>query len=270
MGRSRTGCANVGRTVPKSDSVVQLPSVPAKTSSARDAEKKLRRLANPKRAAFVRGYFKCGPGEYGEGDKFFGLSVPDIRGLAREFRDLPLADVETLLEPPWHEARLLALVILADRYPRADARTQSQIYDLYLRRTDRINNWDLVDASAGPVVGAHLLARSRAPLRRLAQSRSMWERRIAIIATQHLIARGQFDDTLSLSVALFRDDEDLIHKAVGWMLREVGKRDTPTLLTFLDRHAGAMPRTSLRYAIERLSPTQRKRYMAVPRRPTVR
>jgi 3-methyladenine DNA glycosylase AlkD len=259
-----------GRIVPKTDSVVQLPTVRSTTPSARDAETKLRQLADPKRAAFVRGYFKCGPGEYGEGDRFFGLSVPQIRQLAREFRDLSFAHVETLLESPWHEARLLSLVILADRYPKADARAKSQIYELYLRRTDRINNWDLVDASAGPIVGAHLLERSRAPLHRLAKSRNLWERRIAIVATQHLISRGQFDDTLRLSVSLFGDAEDLIHKAVGWMLREVGKRDKATLRRFLDNHAGAMPRTTLRYAIERLSPLHRARYMAAPRRSTRR
>jgi 3-methyladenine DNA glycosylase AlkD len=232
--------------------------------------RRLRELADPRRAEVSQRFFRAGPGEYGEGDRFLGLTVPQIRKLASEFRDLPLADVETLLESSWHETRLLAVVLLADRYARTDTATQGEIYRLYMRRTDRINNWDLVDASAPAVVGGHLLRRSRATLRRLARSRNLWERRIAVVATQHFINRRDFDDTLRLAVLLIDDEHHLIHKAVGWMLREVGKRDERTLVNFLDRHAGALPRTALRYAIERLSPAQRKRYMAVPRRPTRR
>jgi 3-methyladenine DNA glycosylase AlkD len=209
-------------------------------------------------------------GEYGAGDRFLGLNVPQIRQLAAEFRDLPLSEIEMLLESRWHEARLLAVLLLANAYPKADGATKERIYRLYLRRTDRINNWDLVDVSAPQVVGAHLLRRSRTPLRRLARSRNLWERRIAVLATQHFIQHSEFDDTLRLAELLMNDQHDLIHKAVGWMLREVGKRDERTLLSFLDRHAGVMPRTTLRYAIERLSPTQRGRYMAVPRRSTRR
>lgn len=219
------------------------------------------------RARLMLRYFKSGPGEYGAGDRFLGLALPQVRSIVAASRDLPLAEVEALLESPWHEARVVALLLLAKAYAASDRRTQHQIYRLYLRRTDRINNWDLVDLSAPRVVGEHLVARSRAPLRRLARSKSVWDRRIAMIATSAFIRRGDFEDTFQLARLLAGDDHDLIHKAVGWMLREVGKRDEPALLAFLDRYAGAMPRTTLRYAIERLSPARRKRFMAMPRRP---
>lgn len=218
------------------------------------------------RAAGLRRFFKTGPGEYGEGDRFIGLTLPQVRAQIRELRDLPLADVEKLLESPWHEARTLAVALLADRYARVDARQQREIYDLFLRRSDRINNWDLVDISAPHVVGGHLRDRSRAPLRRLARSKSVWERRIAIVATAAFIRRGEFDDTFAISRILMHDRHDLIHKAVGWMLREVGKKDERALRAFLDRHAAELPRTTLRYSIERFSPAVRKRYMAIPRR----
>jgi len=230
----------------------------------------MRRLADPARAAGSQRYFRTAPGEYGAGDRFMGLDAAQIRRLAREFARLSLPEVEALLESPWHEARLLAVVLLANAYARADARAQAGIYRLYLRRTDRINNWDLVDASAPEVVGGHLLERSRAPLRKLARSQSVWERRIAVVATHHFIRRGDFDDTLRLARLLMDDEHDLIHKAVGWMLREVGKRDEHTLLGFLDRHASELPRTALRYSIERLTPGQRKRYMSAPRQSTKR
>jgi len=231
---------------------------------------RMRRLADPRRAASSQRFFRTGPGEYGAGDRFLGLDVPQIRELAREFAALPLPEIEVLLASPWHEARLLAVVLLANQYTRGDATTRLRIYRTYLRRADRVNNWDLVDSSAPAIVGAHLLARSRAPLYKLARSKILWERRIAIVATQHLIRHGEYDDTLRLAVLLVDDEQDLIHKAVGWMLREVGKRDERTLLDFLDRHAGALPRTALRYSIERLTPGRRKRYMSAPRQSTKR
>lgn len=232
----------------------------------RDITRQLRAASDPVRAAALQRFFKTGRGEYGEGDRFLGLTVPRVRAIASGYRDMSLADVETLLESPWHEVRLAALVILTLQYPRADARRQAEIYRLYLRRTDRIDNWDLVDVSAPVIVGAHLLTRSRGVLRRLAASSNVWERRIAVIATQHLIRHGQFDDTLTLAERLMEDPHDLMHKAVGWMLREVGKRDEAVLLRFLDRHAAAMPRTALRYSIERLTDARRKRYMTLRRR----
>ena len=181
--------------------------------------------------------------------------------LSREFADLSLADVETLLHDKWHEARMLALMILVNQYERGDAAERTRIYSTYLANTDRINNWDLVDLSAPNVVGAHLETRSRAPLDKLARSKSLWERRISIVSTYWFIRRNEFDDTLRISTALLGDSHDLIHKAVGWMLREVGKRDESVLDSFLDQHAQSMPRTALRYSIERMSPAKRKRYM---------
>jgi len=233
---------------------------------ARDVEARLRALGDPARAQGLMRFFKTGPGQYGEGDRFIGLTMPQLRAVEKESRELSLSEVERLLESPWHECRALAVATLAARYPRAGSADQERMFRLYLRRTDRINNWDLVDISAPAVVGTHLLDRSRAPLRRLARSRSLWERRIAIVSTFAFIRRGDFADALAISRMLLGDRQDLIHKAVGWMLREVGKKDEKTLRAFLDRHAPEMPRTTLRYAIERLPLGVRKRYMAIPRR----
>ncbi|HEY8174953.1 MAG TPA: DNA alkylation repair protein [Gemmatimonadaceae bacterium] len=241
------------------------PSSSVQRPKSLDVLRRMRELADPRRAVISQRFFKSGAGQYGAGDKFLGLTVPQIRALSREIGVLPLPEIEKLLESDLHEARLLALILLTSAYRRGDAKVRERIYRLYLRRTDRINNWDLVDLSAPNIVGAHLLDRSRAPLRTLARSKSLWERRIAVVATQHLIQQRQFDDTLELAELLLGDEEDLMHKAVGWMLREVGKRDERTLVSFLDKHAGAMPRTALRYAIERLSPAQRRRYMETPR-----
>lgn len=236
-------------------------------TGAAAALRRLRALASPARAAASQRFFKTGPGEYGAGDRFLGLTVPRLRSVLREFDDLSLPQVEKLLESPWHEARLLAVLILGRQYPRAGEAERARIYRLYLRRTDRINNWDLVDASAPNVVGAHLFGRSREPLQRLARSRSVWERRIAIISTFYFIRRNEVAETVRIARLLLDDDHDLIHKAVGWALREVGKRDVRVLLAFLDRDAGRMPRTALRYALERLPAATRKRHMATPRAP---
>ena len=226
------------------------------------ARKRLRQYANPERAKFSLRFFKTGPGEYAEGDRFLGLRVPDLRRVAREYRSLSLDDLRDLLRSKWHEERALALVILTDQYPRASNPEREAIYRLYLASTDRINNWDLVDASASQIVGAHLIDQSKAPLRRLAKSRSVWERRIAIIATQHFIRAGKFDETLALVQSLLSDSHDLIHKAAGWMLREIGKRDRSALEKFLKKNASRMPRTMLRYAIERFPKAVRKKYLA--------
>jgi 3-methyladenine DNA glycosylase AlkD len=226
------------------------------------ARKRLRQYANRGRASFLLRFFKTGPGEYAEGDRFLGIRVPNARRVAGEFRSLPLEDLRELLRSKWHEERFLALVILTQRYPRASGPERDAIYRLYLESTARINNWDLVDVSAAQIVGAHLIDRSRAPLHRLAKSRSVWERRIAIIATQQFIRRGEFEDTLAIVKSLLSDPHDLIHKAAGWMLREVGKRDRAVLERFLDRNAARMPRTMLRYAIERFPPALRKKYLA--------
>jgi len=229
--------------------------------SAVAARRRLRDFADPDSALFTQRYFKTGPGQYGEGDKFLGLNVPDLRKVAREFRALPLAPLRQLLLSKWHEERLLALVILVDQYGGGDEKARAAIYKLYLASTSRINNWDLVDCSAPQIVGGHLEARSRKPLYRLVKSKSVWERRIAILATYHFIRLSEFDDTFALAESLLDDKHDLIHKAAGWMLREVGKRDRAALEKFLRKHAARMPRTMLRYAIERFPPEVRRRYL---------
>ena len=230
--------------------------IPGNLSAAR---RRLREFADRERAVFIQGFFKTGPGQYGEGDHFLGIRVPDVRKVAREFRSLPLADLRKLLRSKWHEDRLLALVILVDQYERGGDR--DAIYELYIASTDGINNWDLVDASAPQIVGGHLASRSRAPLYRLAKSKSVWERRIAMLATFHFIRANDFEYSLAIAEMLLGDMHDLIHKAAGWMLREIGKRDRAALEKFLAKHAARMPRTMLRYAIERLSPAARRRFL---------
>jgi len=228
--------------------------------------RELRRRSDPARAAALQRFFKTAAGEYGAGDRFLGLTVPAVRAVAAHYESLPLRDVEALLQSPWHEARLLALLILVRQYARM-SNARGAIYRLYLRNTHRVNNWDLVDLSAGQIVGAHLAERDRATLHLLARSRSLWERRIAIIATGIYIRRGEFGPTLRIARLLLEDPHDLIHKAVGWMLREVGKRDREAEEAFLRRYAHRMPRTMLRYAIERFPERLRRRYLLLPSAP---
>jgi 3-methyladenine DNA glycosylase AlkD len=228
---------------------------------AKDIQARLRSLGNPKDAAFLGGFFKTGPGQYGEGDVFIGVRVPVIRKVAKEFKGLPLVQVERLLHSPIHEERLAALVILVLQADRADANARKAIYDLYLSNTEYINNWDLVDLSAPQIVGVYLADRSRKPLYRLAKSSWLWDRRISILATFHFIRQGDFNDSLKIAEMLLGDDQDLIHKAVGWMLREVGKRDIAALEGFLKQHCLVMPRTMLRYAIEKFPEKKRQAYL---------
>ena len=232
---------------------------------AADAIRRLRALGSPERGAFAERYFKTGPGEYAEGDRFLGLRAKDMHALAREFEALPLGEVAALLRSKWHEARLLALLVLVRQYPRATEDAREAIVRLYLANTARINNWDLVDCSAAAIVGAHLERGDRRLLRRLARSPLVWERRIAIIATYHYVRQDDFEDTLEVAALLLDDDHDLIHKAAGWMLREVGKRDRKAEEAFLGRHAARMPRTMLRYAIERFPEPLRQRYLRAGR-----
>lgn len=224
--------------------------------------KTLQALSDPVIAEHSTRFFKTGPGEYGEGDKFLGIRVPVVRRIATKYRGLPLADVRQLLSSPWHEERLCALVILTEQYSRGEQEDQSAIYEMYLDSTRFINNWDLVDASAHKIIGPHLENRDRAVLYQLARSKSLWERRIAIFSTYHFIRNNDFSDTLRLSEQLLTDKEDLIHKASGWMLREVAKRDKKIVETFLDEHVNEMPRTMLRYTIEKFPPGQRKSWLA--------
>jgi 3-methyladenine DNA glycosylase AlkD len=231
-------------------------------SAIRDIHDDIRRLADPEKAKILQRFFKTGPGQYGEGDVFAGITVPVTRKLVGKYRDIPLGDTVELLHSPVHEERLLALLILVEKWRRGDDATRKRIYGLYLRNTRYINSWDLVDLSAEPIVGAHLDGVDHAPLYRLARSKNLWERRIAIVATFHDIKRGIPDHTLALADVLMGDRHDLIHKAVGWMLREVGKRcSADTLREFLQTRYRTMPRTTLRYAIERFPEGERKAYL---------
>lgn len=224
----------------------------------------LRQAARPGDAEFLQRFFKTAPGEYGAGDVFLGVRVPAVRQLARRGDGLARAEVLQLLRSRFHEERLLALVLLVRRFERGTEPERQEVVDLYLREIQWVNNWDLVDVSAPTILGGWLLTRPRGLLNRLGRSPSLWERRIAVLATFALIRAGQYADTLRLCGRLLNDREDLMHKACGWMLREIGKRDRATLLEFLEAHVAVMPRTTLRYAIEHLSPAERKRWLARP------
>jgi len=229
--------------------------------TSKEIRSKLRKLGNKKRAKLSQRYFKTGPGEYGEGDVFLGIAVPVLRTLAKEYQGLALADIIDLLRSAIHEERLLALLLLVRAYARADVDIKRRIYELYLQNTRYINNWDLVDLSAMHIVGAFLMGKSKKALHALATSKDLWERRIAIMATFHFIRYGEFSDSLKIARALLFDKEDLIHKAVGWMLREIGKRNLRLEELFLKKHYQKMPRTMLRYAIEKFPQPKRQRYL---------
>jgi 3-methyladenine DNA glycosylase AlkD len=226
---------------------------------------RLKELGDPEIAAHSQRFFKTGKGEYAEGDIFLGIRVPDLRKCAMEYRDITLEDTLELLRSPFHAARLLALFIMVKKYSSNNSPEKGYIYKSYLSHTAYINNWDLVDCSAEHIIGAHLFNGDKGPIYRLAVSRSLWERRIGVMATFHFIKRNQFSDTLAITELLLKDPEDLIHKAVGWMLREVGKRDLQAEEKFLDKFYREMPRTMLRYAIEKLPETKRQAYLKVNR-----
>jgi 3-methyladenine DNA glycosylase AlkD len=228
-------------------------------TTAEKIEKQLRELGDEATAAQSMKFFKTGPGQYGEGDRFLGIRVPVLRKLAKEMIDTPLDDVVELLQSPFHEARLLALLMMVYQAKRGDGR--AALYRAYLANTAAINNWDLVDLSAPQLVGAHLFERDRKPLYKLAKSKSLWERRIAIIATFHFIRHNDFDATLVIADLLLNDPQDLIHKAVGWMLREVGNRDRTAEEAFLRPRCNQMPRTMLRYAIEKFPEPERRAWL---------
>ncbi|MEI6207488.1 MAG: DNA alkylation repair protein [Desulfuromonadales bacterium] len=226
-----------------------------------ELQHKLIALSNPEDARFLQRFFKTGTGQYGEGDLFRGIRVPVLRKLSKEYQIIPLEHIISLLQSAYHEERLLALFILVLKYAKGNENMRGIIYSLYMGNTAFINNWDLVDASAEHVVGAYTSDKSKEPLYQLANSRSMWERRIAILATFRFIKHGSFDETLKIAKILLTDKEDLIHKAVGWMLREVGKRDIQCEDSFLDTHYRQMPRTMLRYAIEKYQQDKRLAYL---------
>lgn len=235
--------------------------LPMTDLSLSELRRELRAAADPADALGQQRYFKTGPGEYAEGDRFLGVRVPVLRRLARRFRRLPPAAVTALLRSEWHEERLLALLLLVQEYRRAGAARRQAIFAEYLASTRWINNWDLVDSSAPQIVGAHLEEGGRALLDELAGSESVWERRIAILATLHFTRRGEPEPALRIARRLLGDRHDLIHKAAGWMLREVGRRDPAALEGFLHRHHAVMPRTMLRYAIEHFPEPRRKWYL---------
>lgn len=216
-------------------------------------------------AVNLKWFFKTGPGEYGEGDQFIGVRVPMIRKVCKEFKHLPLTEAQKLIESPFHEHRMAGLIILTLQYPRASTEVKNDIFDLYMRELTKrnINNWDLVDVTCRHIVGEHVRG-DRAVLYKLAKSDNLWERRVSIISTFAYIARGDANTSLELAELLLHDREDLMHKAVGWTLREVGKScDRQLLLDFLDKHVATMPRTALRYAIEHLPEQQRRLYLSM-------
>ena len=228
---------------------------------AHTIQSKLKGLANKKNAEIAQRFFKTGPGEYGEGDIFLGIRVPVLRELAKEYLTITVKEPEQLLKTPIHEERLLVLFILIRIYSKAEEVIKKAIYKLYLKNTKFINNWDLVDSSAEYIVGDFLLDKGKTPLYQLAKSKNLWERRISVMSTFCFIKRRQYSETLKVAKTLLKDKEDLIHKAVGWMLREVGKRDLSLEEEFLKKNYNEMPRTMLRYAIEKFPETKRQGYL---------
>jgi 3-methyladenine DNA glycosylase AlkD len=230
---------------------------------AQDVRKELQQLKDQEKAKVLQGFFKTGPGQYGEGDVFLGVTVPQSRQVAKKFREIPLNEIKLLLESKIHEERLVALLILVHRHASGD---KAEIARFYLDNFHSVNNWDLVDLTAPSILGPFLAeSADRSPLRKLARSENVWERRAAIVSTLYFIRRNDFGDTLQVAEMLLQDKHDLIHKAAGWMLREVGKRNQAILEAFLERYHQTMPRTMLRYAIERLSDRKRQHYLTADR-----
>lgn len=223
----------------------------------------LEKHSSPSDAEFLQRFFKTGEGQYGAGDVFIGVRVPQIRQVAKQFKDISIADIESLLESPIHEVRVCAVVIMTLAAKKADEDMRKALYDLYLRRSDRINNWDLVDLSCREVVGGYLLLHpeEQGVLKKLAKSDLIWDRRIAMISTWQFTRNGQLDQTFEIAEMLLGDKQDLMHKAVGWMLRDVGDRDGARLREFLTKHIRVIPRTALRYAIEHFDPEERQYFL---------
>ncbi|WP_428654054.1 DNA alkylation repair protein [Runella sp.] len=225
----------------------------------------LQQLGSPEKAAFLSRFFKTGKGQYGEGDEFLGITMPEIREVVKKYSMLSIEEWTELLQSPYHEFRMAALIGLMKRFQKSkkDELTQQIIFETYLLNLNNINNWDLVDVTCRDIIGAYLLHKERSVLYELAQRPHLWAQRVAIVSTWYFISRNQFSDTLQISELLLSHKHDLIHKAVGWMLREVGKRDELVLEEFLDTHVKQMPRTALRYAIERFPESKRKYYLTL-------
>jgi 3-methyladenine DNA glycosylase AlkD len=255
----RAGGRQVPRGIEGVKRVKPKPTVVPKPPRLSDLKLELNHAADPERASNLAWFFKTGPGQYGEGDRFLGITVPAQRKIARRYRHLPLTDVKKLLASRIHEHRFSALTILVAQFEAGDDQTRTAVFDFYLANAKLVNSWDLVDTSSPYIVGEHLLTRSRKVLYRLAKSHNLWERRIAIVSTLAFIRRGDIADVFTLAKLMLQDEHDLMHKATGWMLREAGKRSLPDLLAFLAANYSEVPRTALRYAIERLPEEQRRR-----------
>ncbi|MCC5941227.1 MAG: DNA alkylation repair protein [Balneolaceae bacterium] len=221
----------------------------------------LKAIADPEIAEHSKRYFKAGPGEYGEGDQFLGIRVPDQRKIAKKYRELDLHSVEKLITSEFHEVRLTALFILVNKYKKASEKHREEIFGFYLDHLDYVNNWDLVDSSAKYIAGHFLFEKDRSIIYKLADDESLWKRRIAVLTTSYFIDQNDYSTTLELCEKLISDEEDLIHKATGWMLREIGNNDKATLTDFLNKHYKTMPRTMLRYAIEKFPKEEREIYL---------
>lgn len=233
---------------------------------AEDLQKELRRLADPVKARVLHGFFKTGPGEYGEGDLFLGVVIPVLRGLVKRTAGFSFSELSKLLASPFHEDRMMAVLIVAKQFQESDKNGRGKVYRFYLQNLDRINNWDLVDVSAPGVVGAYLLEQNKKIPSALSKSKDLWRRRVAMISTFAFIRKGRFEETFRLAEALIQDEHDLMHKASGWMLREAGKRNPERLKEFLEKFAPRMPRTMLRYAIEKFPQARRQRYLRMKRK----
>lgn len=231
-----------------------------------EVKNELLSLADSDTAIHSQRFFKTGKGEYGEGDVFLGIRVPVLRQLAKKHRQLALKNIQSLLRSQYHEQRLLAVIMLVNRYKKSDDSSAALIFSSYINNTKYINNWDLVDVSAPNIIGAHLYKKNRKLLYALCRSDNLWERRIAIISTLYFIRNSDYNDCLKITELLMHDPQDLIHKACGWMLRETGKKSEPTLIAFLDKYAAIMPRTMLRYALEKLPEKLRHTYMMMKSR----
>jgi len=229
--------------------------------SLSEIRKAILKQKNPAQAVNLQRFFKTGKGQYGEGDVFYGIKVPEQRVISKQFKDLPLTDLKELINSKVHEERLIAAFILVDQYKKGDETKKKSVYEFYLKNIKGINNWDLVDLSAPKIVGTYLIDKEKELLYKFANSKDLWEKRISIISTQAFIREHFFEDTLNISEILLNDIHDLIHKAVGWMLREVGNRDLQTEEEFLIQHYKTMPRTMLRYAIEKFPEQKRKGYL---------
>jgi len=227
----------------------------------KNIQTELKLLGNKEYAARLQKYFKTGKGEYGEGDKFLGIQVPVIRKIAKKYRKISIDEASEFLKSQFHEERLFSLIVLVNLFKKVNDKDKKNIYTVYLNNTKFINNWDLVDATAGHIVGAYLLTRDKKPIYMLAKSKNLWERRISIMSTSYFINYHKFVDTLNIAEILLADEEDLIQKAVGWMLREIGKRDFKLEERFLGKYYKNMPRTMLRYAIEKFPDKKRKSYL---------